>query len=259
MLTSFYRLRNNLLEVDEHLARARLPETELADLQSKSHQDVPPSSRWFRSLCRRLWRRRLLTAAAGLFFVLDAVTGSRSIGTLAMALSTTVQELDPGHRRTAPFPSRRLLGNAGLRTVDKHSFSSSLHRVADSSSRSTSCRLEGVRYGRRVQSSRHELSDPRPYGAKIALRTAVESHGPSFNAEIRDGHLLVLECPVSLDTTLLTKGAGLGTILIHADGSWLVMERFLRPSQLARTRNLMLRQLRDIGMAEQLAASQGQA
>ncbi|MBD3371050.1 hypothetical protein GF402_11915 [Candidatus Fermentibacteria bacterium] len=255
MLASFSRLRNNLLGIDEYHAQTRLPDTELADLQSKSHQDVPPSSNWFRSLCRRLWRRRLLTAAAGLFFVLDAVSGSRNTGTVAMALSTAIQELDLGHGRKAPFPSRRLLGNAGLRTVDRHSFSTSLNRIEDANSESTSCLLEGVRYGRRVQSSRHVLTDPRPYGAKIALRTAVESTGPSFNAEIRDGHLLVLECPISLDTNLLTKGSGLGTVLIRADGSWLIMERFLRPSQLARTRNPMLRQLRDINMAERLAAN----
>jgi hypothetical protein len=145
------------------------------------------------------------------------------------------------------FPSGRTLAEAGLSLLGSEALGlPSAVPVASDDSRASQV-LGGHRHGRKVRSGVHNLP-----GGRVLVRTGISSVPPCFSCEIVDGHLLSTSSPMALDGAFLSGRTGPGRIGIANDGSWLVVDRILPPGYRGRRAMLLLRQLRDIALAEKL-------
>lgn len=203
-------------------------------------------SRW------AVWMGRLLAAMAAGVMVWDPLSIGRGNNSFALVAASSLQGFK-GRLDDPRFPSGRTLSEAGLRLQGIERLSLPRVLPVDLSSNSASQVLRGDRRGREVSSGVHATLDGR-----MLVRTGISSSPPAFSCEIVDGHLLTTNSPMELDRSFLTSRTGPGRLAIANDGRWLVMERIL-PSRHGRGRAmLLLRQLRDISLAEKLAESVSQ-
>lgn len=196
--------------------------------------------------------RNILAAAAAALMVWDPFSlGQSGSGPFAVLLTSSVQ----GYRARLDdprFPSGRTLAEAGLSlkgsSVLALPAASALARSAGTASQV----LQGRRGNREVRSGAQILPDGR-----VLLRTGISAEPPCFSCEVVDGHLLSTSSPMALDAEYLTGRTGPGRTVIVNDGRWLVVDRLLPASYHGRRAMLLLRQLRDVALAERLAAGSG--
>jgi hypothetical protein len=198
---------------------------------------------------KRIWVRRIFTAIAAGLLVWDPFSIGRSgNGSFALLMTSTLQ----GYRARLDdprFPSGRTLSAAGLSLLDGKPLD--LPRADRSVGSDGEARqvLGGNRHGREVRSGIHCLRDGR-----TLIRTGITSRPPCFSCRVVEGHLLSTNAPMAMDRKLLTSRTGPGRLSVVNDGSWLVLERVLSQGYCDRRAMLLLRQLRDITLAEKMAA-----
>lgn len=240
-----WRRMGNLPKIAETLEEMKLPEQTASD--SIRSGDAASGLLGGGKLAESVWVRRIFTAIAAALLAWDPFSIGRSgNGSFALLMTSTLQ----GYRARLDdprFPSGRTLSKAGLSLHDGRKLD--LPRV-DTSVRSCGGArqiLEGRRHGREVRSGIHCLPDGR-----TLIRTGIASGPPCFSCEVVDGHLLSTNAPVAMDREFLTTHTGPGRLSVVNDGSWLVLERTLSTGYCDRRAMLLLRQLRDITLAEKM-------
>lgn len=146
------------------------------------------------------------------------------------------------------FPSESALRDAGLTMALEGDLGLPSLSGFGPSGRTAFQLLEGKRYGRTVRSGIQRTGD----GCTL-VRTGVTSSTPSFCCSLEDGRLVSDKSPVEVNSMLLSGRTGPGRVRIVNDGQWLVIDRLLPRSEKQDETWLLLRQLRDISMAEMLS------
>ncbi|OPL17780.1 MAG: hypothetical protein AVO35_08970 [Candidatus Aegiribacteria sp. MLS_C] len=146
------------------------------------------------------------------------------------------------------FPSEEALRDAGLDMTPEGELGLPSLSGFGASGRTAFQLLKGERYGRTVRSGIQRTGDGR-----TLVRTGVTSSTPSFCCSLEDGHLVSYNSPVEVNSLLLSGRTGPGRVSIVNDGRWLVIDRLLPRSEKQDETWLLLRQLRDISIAEMLS------
>jgi len=149
-------------------------------------------------------------------------------------------------RRDDPlFPSESILSGAGLKLSEDGDLDlpeTGLMRIT----REKACQLLiGVRCGRNVRSGLHTT----PEGHTV-VRTGISCSLPAFCCEVRGGELLTMDAPASLVQAVASRRTGSDRLTVTNDGQWLVISRIIRQGRSSSRTWLLLRQLRDISLAE---------
>ncbi|MBN2586600.1 MAG: hypothetical protein JXA64_09845 [Candidatus Fermentibacteraceae bacterium] len=190
----------------------------------------------------------ILSVAAGVLAVLHILLvkkGCHDPSHLLIAVS--IQGLLP-ERNDPLFPSSSALSEAGLSLSDRGDLDLPAFSTVMASSREASQLLTGTRYGRRVRSGIQKSGK-----GKLLVRTGVSSEPPCFCCRLEAGRMLSCDSPFRVSSILLSGRTGPGDVTIVNDGRWLVIDRLLTDSTHLDTGWLLLRQLRDISLAEMLS------
>ncbi|MBD3277686.1 MAG: hypothetical protein GF388_05250 [Candidatus Aegiribacteria sp.] len=148
------------------------------------------------------------------------------------------------------FPSEGVIRNAGLELNGSGELDLPEQFSVEYSGGKARQLLHGKRYGREVRSGIRTLCDGR-----LMVRTGVSSRPPSFRCEVRNGNLFSHNTPSGISQALASRRAGPGNVLVTNGENWLLVERILPASGDRGNTWLLLRQLRDIYLAENLAGS----
>lgn len=108
--------------------------------------------------------------------------------------------------------------------------------------------LKGERYGRTVISGIQTTAE-----GDVLVSTGISSGPPSYCCQVIEGRLSTSNSPMEVNSALMSMRTGPGRLVIVNDGRWLVIQRLLPFSDGSESAWLMLRQLRDISLAEILA------
>lgn len=190
--------------------------------------------------------RVVVQIAAGAISIILPVLISRDWGRFGpLLLVSSVQGLKLGSEDPLA-PTREALMEAGLSCAGDGDLELPVYSAGVGASGATNV-LTGSRYGRQVRSG-----ILRSANGRILVRTGISSTPPAYSCQLRDGHLLSYNSPVEVSSILLSGRTGPGRVSIVNDGEWLVIERLLWNGGDADSAWLLLRQLRDISMAEML-------
>lgn len=245
-----WQVRRTIREISKTLEELKL--TDRGDSrQQGAPRELPALLRGDHGRPRAILRNILAAAAAALMVWDPFSLGQSGSGPFAVFLAPSLQGYR-GRLDDPRFPSGRTLAKAGLSLKESNVLAlpaaSALGRSAG-----TACQvLQGRRGNREVRSGAHMLPDGR-----VLLRTGISAAPPCFSCEVVDGHLLSTSAPMSLDAEYLTGRTGPGRTVMVNDGRWLVIDRLLPASYRGRRAMLLLRQLRDVALAERLAAGSG--
>ncbi len=197
-------------------------------------------SRWLRSL--------LAAVTAGLMVWDPFAVGRDGTGSVAFLMTSTLRGYR-GRLDDRRFPSGRTLAEAGLKLHGEQRLGLPAASAVGPGDVISSQVLRGRRNDRDVSSGVQILHDGR-----VLLRTGVISQPPCFACEIVDGHLRTTSSPMGLDSEYLSGRTGPGRVAISNDGLWLVIDRILPGRYRGKRAMLLLRQLRDIALAEKLSS-----
>ncbi|MGM0627769.1 MAG: hypothetical protein ACQETZ_06400, partial [Candidatus Fermentibacterota bacterium] len=229
-----------------------LEELKLADSEDSPQQgaarELPAFLRGDHSRLREILGNIPAAVAAALMVWDPFSLGQSGSGPFAVLLTSSLQGYR-GRLDDPRFPSGRTLAEAGLSLKGSSVLALPAASALGPSAGTASQVLQGRRGNREVRSGAHVLPDGR-----VLLRTGISATPPCFSCEVVDGHLLSTSTPMSLDAEYLKGRTGPGRTIIVNDGRWLVIDRLLPASYHGRRAMLLLRQLRDVALAERLAA-----